>query len=236
MGAGGRLGAQGVLEAMSIKRFDELQLRFDLELDEVDEDAQERKISYEDARKISEAARQLFVNQIGVPETPEWFKDYLRLVEQGWPWRVACYIAWASSPKLSRWPETLQELATQVLGLGSPRVIYTWKQRFPAIQTVVVMMQAIPLWEHRADVLKALVKMASTEDYKNFNDRKLFLEMVGDYTPKSQVEVGRSAQSLEEMSDEELDGWIGGAATTPTSPQERGASLAPLQEDEGDEE
>ena len=43
---------------MSLRPWDELQLRFELPgLDEVDEDAQERQITPEQARMISEAAR-----------------------------------------------------------------------------------------------------------------------------------------------------------------------------------
>lgn len=186
--------------------WNDLQLSFDFELDEVADDAGERMISPDEARLISEAARQMFEGN----EKPDWFEDYLGLIEKGWPWRVACYIAWAASPKINRWPATLKDLATDVLGLTTPRVVYTWRKKQPGIDTVVAMMQAKPLFEHRRDVLAALVEMASTPDYKTFNDRKLFLEMTGDYIPKSKLELGKSGKSddLAEKSDEELRRWL----------------------------
>ena len=100
---------------MTIKKWDDGQMKFKLGLDEVNDDAQDRAISYEDARKISEAARRLFEGG----EVPIWYADYHSLIEQGWPWRVAAYMAWSSSPKTMRKPETLQKLATDVLGLAA---------------------------------------------------------------------------------------------------------------------
>jgi len=198
----------------------------------VEDDARERMITPEEARLISETARGKFI-QRSEPAQPEWFKDFLMLREQGWPWRVGCYIAWASSPKIGRWPATLAELATEVLGLTTPRVVYTWRQKYASINTTISMMQSAPLWEHRRDVIEALVKMAKDPDYKAFNDRKLYLEMVGDYTPKSKLELGKAGKGdgLEEMSDDELRGWLGTAdSQQPTVP----GSPIPATEDEED--
>jgi hypothetical protein len=86
-------------------KFEEGQLKFNLEgFDEVEDDAEERAISNEEARKISEVARQALGQG---KELPAWWLDYLHLIEQGWPWRVACYIAWAASPKKFRKPANL---------------------------------------------------------------------------------------------------------------------------------
>ena len=201
---------------MAIDKWNELQLGFDLDLDEVEEDAIERSISPEEARMISEAARMELERRYEVNRTlladPDqemdgWHRDYVRLREQGWPWRIAAYIAWAASPKRGRWPGTLRELANEVLGLRSSRVIHTWRKKHPAIDTVVAMLQAAPLFEHRRDVINALIEMATTPDYKAFNDRKLFLEMIGDYVPKSQLNLkgASKANDLSELSDDELD-------------------------------
>ena len=206
-------------------KWDELQLRFNLEgFDEVGDDAAERAITPEEARLISEAARQALENfnpdfaltpspspfQGEGSERGRWWGDYLKLIEMRWPWRVACYIAWAASPKLMRWPRTLDELAKEVLGLTGPRVIYTWRKRHASIDTVVAMMQAAPLWEHRREILSAMVAVAVQPDYKGFNDRKLALEMLGDYVPKSQLQVGmRATGALAELSDAELEKLMG---------------------------
>lgn len=189
---------------MTLRPWDELQLKFDLGLDEVEEVAESETLSQEQVRMISEAARHIFEDEY----KPEWFRDYLTLVEQGWPWRIATYIAWASSPKIGRQPATLKDLAEQVLGLGSPRVINNWRRKYPSIETIVSMMQSKALWDHRADVMETLAKNAAEPDYKYFNDRKLFLEMLGDYVPKSQMQVSGSVKSLEEMSDSELERWM----------------------------
>lgn len=217
---------------MAVTRFNELQLQFDLpDLDEVAGDAEDRMISPEEARLISEAARKGLEARASIGpihadgrkvKEPGWYRDYLRLIEQGWPWRVACYMAWASSPKVERWPARLNDLAKDVLGLKSARVIYTWRKNYPSLDTIVGMMQGAPLWEHRRDVLDALVEMASKPDYKSHNDRKLFLEMTGDYTPKSMLGVGKAGKSGEivEMSDDALRLWAGEGIAEPADRSE----------------
>jgi hypothetical protein len=191
---------------MTIHKWDESQLEFDLDLDEVNDDAQVRSISFEESRQISQAAKQVFEGTV----LPEWFAQYKALQDKGWPWRVAAYIAWASSPKTMRKPETLADLATECLGLKSPRVIYTWRKKYPSLDTVVSMIQTESLWEHRRDVMEALVSSASG-DYKGYHDRRLFFEMTGDYTPKSKLELSGSgkADDIHEKSDAELRRWAG---------------------------
>lgn len=115
-----------------------------------------------------------------------WWKDYEEICAL-WPdWRKAAYIAWASSPVKGRKPETQQELAVAVLGLESDRMIRTWRKRSKAIDDMIAALQAGPLMRHRRDVFDALVASASDPDAKSHQDRKLFLEMTGDYRPKGQ--------------------------------------------------
>jgi hypothetical protein len=194
----------------------ELQLRFDLDLDEIGEDSAERMISPMEARQISDAARQAFDQLRAGPESNRqaWWEDFNRLMELGWPWRVATYIAWASSPKKERKPAKLADLATEVLGLTGPRQIYNWRKKYAGIDATVAMLQAASLWDHRRDVLEALVDSASDPDYKHHPDRKLYLEMTGDYVPRSQLDIGRKASGdVSELSDAELEAIIGGNLT-----------------------
>jgi len=220
-----------------MKKFDELQLRFELDLDEAELEASEELISYEEARQISEAARLAFDQVRETSREGEgrvWFDEYLKLIELGWPWRVACYIAWAASPRATRWPKTLKELASLVLGLRSSRQIHTWRTKYATIDEMVAMMQAAPLFEHRRDVIEALVKMASEPDYKSFNDRKLFLELVGDYVPRSQLELGKASRGdVQEMTDEELRKWLG--ETPPQSYPEGGEGIVDADEQHADD-
>lgn len=162
-------------------------------------------VSPAEARARSEAAR----SALGDKKAVRWLDEYEKLRDGGWDWRVAAYIAWASSPKLTRNPRTQMELATEFLGLTSDRAIITWRQKNPVIDEMVGLLQSATLWEHRAEVFDALAENARTPDYKTHNDRKLFLELTGDYVPSAKLAAlitknGISKGELDDMSDEEL--------------------------------
>ena len=136
----------------------------------------------------SRAAFELLRRDERVLQAP-WWEDYHRLRAEGWDWRKAVYIAWAASPVRTRWPRNQEELATECLGLLSDRTIRKWRQNEPAMLERIVLMQAEPLMAHRRDVIDALVTVASDPIPQAHQDRKLFLEMTGDYTPRSKSEV-----------------------------------------------
>jgi len=96
-----------------------------------------------------------------------WWETYQQLLNSKWPWRIACFVAWASSPKLNRWPKTQD----------------------PDIDGAISLLQSATMLEHRADVIKALVESASNSDHRSNPDRKLFFEMTGDYVPRSRVDL-----------------------------------------------
>lgn len=124
-------------------------------------------------------------------------------------WRIAAYIAWASLPTTGRWPETQEELATNVLGLKSDRQISKWKTKYPWLEEEIEFWRVAPLARHRPDVFNALIEVARMVDPKAHSDRKLFLEMTGDYSPRGTLDVRASAAvvglPVEGLSDEELD-------------------------------
>jgi hypothetical protein len=174
---------------------------------EIDENEPGVNLSPDEARLRSEAARNTLEAQ-GRPagEKPEWYRRYAELRAAGWSWRVACYIAWASCPLNGRQPGTQDELARQVLGLNSDRQIWVWRKKNPAIDETVALLQAAPLFEHRADIFKALITSATSGDYKSHQDRKIALEMLGDYVPRLKVEGDqRKVSDLSEMSDAALE-------------------------------
>lgn len=185
------------------------QLALELDLPEPDENA---GLPQEEVSRIGIAAMQAFEGGIASQALDDknqtWFDDYLRLKELGYEWRISAYIAWESSPKQNRWPATIQELATEVLGLKSPRVIYIWRKKNPNIDTVISMMQSAPLYAHRRDVIEALIAVATNPDYKGYQDRKLFFEMIGDHVPRNQIEVNDKRavkdDDLSALTDEEL--------------------------------
>ena len=166
-----------------------------MELGEVDDAIEEHStITPDEARRRSEIARTTLEAR---GEAPEWLERYYELRDTGWPWRIACYIAWCASPKNTRWPKTQDELATNVLGLTSDRQIGTWRRKNPTIDDVVTLLQAAPLFEHRADIYRALIDSASRSDHRSHQDRKLALELMGDYVPHLQVD----SRKLEDMDD-----------------------------------
>src|SRR3990172_6309321 len=146
-----------------------------------------------------------------------WWDDYMRLRDEGYTWRVAVYIAWASSPARDRWPATQQELAEQFLGLRSDRTIRKWRGLNPKIDERVITAQAEPLLRYRRDVFEALVEMAAMRDPTAHGDRKLFLQMTGDYRPREALELtGKDGEPIElldlgsftQLSEDEIDQLI----------------------------
>ncbi len=184
---------------------EQIAMNLDVKEIEVDHSAP----SYAEVKARSENARKLLEDGghwEGEGGSPEWVEHYFKLRQIGFSWRVATYIAWAASPKKERWPETQAELAEKVLGLSSPRQISEWRKSDPRIDDAIVMMQAAPLHDHRSDFYAALIESGTTPDYKNHPDRKLAFEMLGDYVPRSRMDVGKAADDdeLKNMTEAEL--------------------------------
>ena len=134
-----------------------------------------------------------------------WVDDYFALLAEGWPWRVAVYMLWASLPGDRRQPRTQAELATQYLGLTSDRVIRTWKQNNPAIEVRIRKLEKSALMKGRGRVLQALIDAASNPSPRAATDRKLYFEMTGDYVPRQRVDHGLALpDDLSKMSEQEL--------------------------------
>jgi hypothetical protein len=123
-----------------------------------------------------------------------WWEDYLSIRQQ-FPhfgnWRIWVYLAWASQPAERRQPVTEIELAETVLGCTT-RAIRNWKAKDFGEQTnieqAIAWLQAAPLLRYRREIFDALVSVAKWRDPKAHSDRKLALEMLGDYNPKQTQE------------------------------------------------
>lgn len=186
------------------------QLGLNLEIEEVEVSS---GISAEEAQRISNLAQQALevrfgeVIKKGESEYPliTWRDDYEEIARHGWPWRVAAYIAWASSPRKYRWPRSQDELAREVLGLTSDRVISTWRKKNEAIDEMISLLQSAPLLKHRRDIYEALAESASRADHRSNPDRKLALEVLGDYIPHAKIDLRRDkVDDLSDLSEEEL--------------------------------
>lgn len=148
-----------------------------------------------------------------------WLAEYKMLRLEGWSWKKAAFIAWAASPKARRWPETQEKLA-ELLGLKSDRTFRGWKRRDPLIEERIARMQVEGLFAYRRDVINTLIQMAITADPKCHQDRQMFLEMTGDYTPKGKIDLGGAlgigGTGMGDVTDDELaaiEGALRKAAT-----------------------
>lgn len=189
--------------------FEQLALGLEIEDPPVDdgvtpEEAARRSVMAQDAlaMRFGETVKR------GDDELPliPWREDYEEIARHGWPWRVAAYIAWAASPRKFRWPKSQDALAREVLGLTSDRVISTWRKRNEAIDEMISLLQSAPLLKHRRDIYEALAESASRADHRSNPDRKLALEVLGDYIPHAKVDIRRErVEDLSELSDAELE-------------------------------
>lgn len=222
----GKLVLQGdtVIEKWEFAKIE--QLGFDLDLgDNPAKDASMEASGGESAEAVrvrAETARRAAEMRLeAAGEEFSWLEHYLMLREAGWDWKAAIYVAWAASPKHERYPKTLEELATQFLGLSGPRRIFEWKRKNPAMEDTIAMLQAAPLLQHRADIYSALITVASDPDYKGHQDRKLALELLGDYTPRADqnIRVSGAGIDLSGLSEEELARLAGVVSETEIAAQ-----------------
>ena len=163
----------------------------------------------------SRAARRKFLEQMAT-ECP-WWDEYLELRLEGWDWRKATYIAWASSPMAGRWPATQQELATAVLGMRSDRTVRNWKAKFPEMDQRVAALQIAPLMQHRRDAIEALVESVKIVGNKGAPDRRTYFQMTGDLkraegkqpapsaAAGAQTPAGSAAEKFGQMDEEQLE-------------------------------
>lgn len=155
-----------------------------------------------------ENGKQIAIEEI--ESEPRWMDLFKRLIEGGWKWRIATYIAWASQPKKYRWPITQEELATMCLGLNSDRAIATWRKKNPAIDETISMLQSSIIFDALPDAYDAMVSVATSPDYKGHADRELMFEMAGVYTKSSKIttemvkRLGKGTMDASDLSDDEL--------------------------------
>lgn len=150
----------------------------------------------------SENARRVFESTHG---KQPWMNDYWELRAEGWSWRQAVYIVWASQPKPDRVPQNQGDLAVQELGLSSDRQIRKWRMNNPMIDLRVKALTISALAKARAEVYQALITAATNPNPRAHADRKLALEMLGDYVPRQKVAIGPDLpDDLSQVDEEEL--------------------------------
>jgi hypothetical protein len=155
-----------------------------------------------EAQLRAEEARRTFEARYG---EQAWMEDYWELLAEGWDWRKAVYIVWASLPREQRVPGTQLELARKVLGLTSDRRIREWKASNPALEQRVKGLTISALEKARADIIAALIESASDPNPRCTTDRRMALEILDIYKSEATLRVGEALpEDLVGMSEEEL--------------------------------
>ena len=171
------------------------------------EPVEETGVSCQEALERSQAAQRVWerrgIEQLQEQEAPAWMTVYWWLREQGWSWRKATYMAWEASPRMNRWPGTVEELATDVLGMTSARQIYKWRQNKSLLETVA-QLRISPLMAHLPEVWAAFLNVAKRADYKSIPAMKMVFEMAGIYEQRVVHRNEEGRPDLSKMSYEEL--------------------------------
>jgi hypothetical protein len=152
----------------------------------------ESQIKSAQARAIFEASE----------EAAPWLDEYWDLLAEGWSWRQAVYMIWAALPKEGRQPPTQEALATEILGLTSDRQIREWREN-PAFDARIAKLVSRALAHARPEIYDALIEAATNPSPRAHADRKLALEMLGDYVPKQKLNV--SADLPDDLSEADED-------------------------------
>lgn len=154
---------------------------------------------------------------ISIPELSPAHTTVQRALADGFRWKQAVYIAWAShTPKArkeSNLPSTPAKLA---LLLGSTardpaNVFRQWRRRYTAddgtpMDDYIDRVGARSILRHyRPEVLAAAVETAMMIGREGHADRKMVLEMTGDYRQGSDVDVTSQGKSLTEIRIEYAD-------------------------------
>lgn len=140
----------------------------------------------------------------------DWWREHEALSAR-YGWQKAAYILWSASPAIGRKPPTQAQFVS-VIGLRTDRTIRQWlaKDTKGEIKAEIAAQQAAPLLRHRRDIFDALVKSATDDSPANHPDRKLALEMMGDYRPKASITSATANVDLSALTDAQLDRVIAG--------------------------
>lgn len=111
-----------------------------------------------------------------------------KAVEERWDWRKCLYVAWRCAPAKTRWPQTLDELAS-FMGLRNTATIRHWRLKDARIEERIKTLRVQLVDEHVSDLINASLNCALNDAEKGHQDRKMLLEIAGVYKPKAQADV-----------------------------------------------
>jgi hypothetical protein len=141
-------------------------------------------LSAQNVRERMMKAKEMFKLKLEAGELPDYMRSYNRLLNAGVPFRIALYITWMTIPRPYRWPETQEELATQLMGLTSDRAISTWRRTYPYIDHMIADLQSEEFLEMRPGSIAAMAEVVSNPSYRSTGERRLYHELMGDLEKK----------------------------------------------------
>jgi len=143
-----------------------------------------KPLTAQEVRERMMKAKAIFKAKLDAGELPDYMRNYNRLLMAGVPFRIALYITWVTIPRKYRWPETQEELATELMGLTSDRAIATWRSKYPYIDHMIADLQSEELLEFRPGAIAAMGQVISDPTYRATQERRLYHELMGDLEKK----------------------------------------------------
>lgn len=116
----------------------------------------------------------------------------MRLRGEGWDWRKAAYMAWMAAPTSLRKPETLEKLCSEVLGVNDASTVRKWRAKFPEMERRIETLKVSTLGDALADVIETWKTVAKLPDPSAHRDRITYLETMGVYKQKMEIEDWRT--------------------------------------------
>ncbi len=150
-------------------------------------------------------SRQSYAELLKRKAKPKWWPIVEDLIAAGLTWRKAVYVAWRICPKSIRWPKTIEELATNILGLSSARTIRKWHQNDPRIEEFIGKWRMKPVMEHLSETLDAMFKVAARPTPEGNRDRRLHAEIAGILKTRHALELmgeGGGPIQIQDLDDE----------------------------------
>lgn len=128
---------------------------------------------------------------------------YASMIQQGFRWREAAFVAWSVAPKSQRQPATKQELAKLLGCAGSVISRFEMDRRLGVMR---IKMAKLAYLDALPSIIEASIEVASKPSYKATPERNHVLGKVMQMgTDTVNVNVGQSAaQNFDGLSDEEL--------------------------------
>lgn len=140
--------------------------------------------------------------EVGVSGYQELFS---RLVEQGWHWKKAAFMAWRAAPRDSRQPSTQGELA-EMLGYKGDKIFRVWlnkPEQGPLMLRIIEQSPKLIFQTHLADVDWVTIQQAKNPESAT-SQRELFYKRYRELVGETPAAGSQAGDDLDGLSDDEL--------------------------------